>query len=56
MDDALEDLLLDGLGHDGRRRVGAHAAGILAQVAVEGALVVLGGRERHDAVRRRVIA
>ena len=40
---------------DRSRRIGAHAAGIRALVAVEGALVVLGGAEGSDglAVRER---
>ena len=39
------------------RRVGAHAAGVLAAVAVERPLVILGGGEGHDvlAVGDRVV-
>ena len=46
--DPLEDLLLDRLGDDRRRGVGAHAPGVLAFVAVEGALVVLRRGQGHD--------
>jgi hypothetical protein len=46
--DLLEHALLHRLAHDGSRGVGPHAAGVLAGVAVEGALVVLGGRQRDD--------
>ena len=38
------------VGEPGQRRVGAHAAGVRAGVAVADALVVLGGAERHDVV------
>src|SRR5437016_4089402 len=47
-DDLLHDLGLERRRDDGCRRVGAHAAGVRALVAVEDALVVLGRRERHD--------
>ena len=41
--------LLDGAGgQPGQRRVGAHAAGVRALVAVVGALVVLRGQQRDD--------
>ena len=38
------------VGQPGQRRVGAHAAGVGAGVAVADALVVLRGAERHDGV------
>ena len=41
------DLGGPGLVDAGHGRVGAHAAGVRASVAVEDPLVVLGGRERH---------
>ena len=56
-DDLLEDALLDRRRDERGRRVGAHAARVLAAVAVEGALVVLRGGERHHvlAVADRVV-
>ena len=46
MDDLVHHALVHRLGHDRRRRVGAHAAGIRPLVAVADALVVLRGGER----------
>ena len=47
--DLAHDALVDGVGDDGRRRIGAHAARVRAAVAVVARLVVLRARERHDA-------
>ena len=57
VDDLLEHPLLHRLGEHRGRRVGAHAPGVLAAVAVQRPLVILGGGERHDvlAVGERVV-
>ena len=47
-DDLVHGALLHGGVEDRRRRIGAHAAGVGALVAVEGALVVLRADQRQD--------
>ena len=52
LDDLFHHVLRHRLGHDRRRSVGAHPAGVGTFVVIQQALVVLGGRQRHrrDAV------
>ena len=49
-DNVFQPTLFERWRHDRGRRIGAHAAGVGAAVAVEGALVVLGGCQRNHVV------
>ncbi len=53
MDDLLEHALLDRGAEDRRGRIRAHAAGVLAAIAILRALVILGPGERHHAATIR---
>ena len=49
-DNLAHDFGMQGRRHDRRRRIGAHAAGVRAAVAIEQAFVVLAGGERQDMI------